>query len=188
MLVYRLLVGLMNLASAFYVVHAQGVLGLPERAVGSFTVAFTASTIVASLGLGALGERRGPHAVIRVATVAAAVSPLYALAAHLVGGRWMAAAYPVVFVGLAVVNSSWIVGFANYTLELAPDGLHGAYIGVGNTVLGILALAPILGGWLLEISSYAVLFGLTSIGVILGFLFSLRLEPVAAPPPDATSS
>jgi len=177
----RLLIGLMNLASAFYVVHAQDVLHLPERAIGTYTIAYTVATIVASLALGALGERRGPHAVVRVAGVAAVVSPLYALAAHVAGSGWLVAAYPIVFVGLGIVNSTWIVGFANYTLELAPEGLHGAYIGVGNTVLGLLAVAPILGGWLLEVSSYTVLFGLTAIGVIAGFLFSLRLEPATPP-------
>ena len=184
----RLLIGLMNLASAFYVVHAQDVLLLPESAIGTFTIAYTVATIVASLGLGALGERRGPHAVIRVAGVAAAISPLYALAAHLAGAGWLVTAYPIVFVGLGIVNSTWIVGFANYTLELAPEGLHGAYIGVGNTVLGLLAVTPILGGWLLEVSSYTVLFSLTTVGVLLGFLFSLRLEPATPPARDLGST
>ena len=179
-----MLIGLMNLASAFYVVHAQDVLLLPERAIGTFTIAFTVATIAASLALGALSARRGPHAVIRVAAVAAIASPLYALAAHLAGSGWLVTAYPIVFAGLGIVNSTWIVGFANYTLELAPEGLHGAYIGVGNTVLGLLAVAPLLGGWLLEVSSYTVLFGLTTIGAIVGFVFSLRLEPATPPACD----
>ena len=118
--------------------------------------------------------------MIRVASVAAVVSPLYAVAAHLAGTGWLVAAYPIVFVGLGIVNSSWIVGFANYTLELAPDGLHGAYIGVGNTILGLLAITPVAGGWLLGMSSYTVLFGLTAVGVLVGFWFALRLEPATA--------
>jgi hypothetical protein len=118
--------------------------------------------------------------VIRVAAVAAATSPLYALAAHLSGASWLVAAYPIVFVGLGIVNSTWIVGFANYTLELAPDGLHGAYIGVGNTILGVLAVAPIVGGWLLEVTSYPILYGMTTAGALAGLWFSLKLEPATA--------
>ena len=122
--------------------------------------------------------------MIRIAALAAAASPLYALAAHVAGTGWLVAAYPIVFVGLGIVNSTWIVGFANYTLELAPEGLHGAYIGVGNTILGILAVAPIVGGWLLEVSSYPVLFGLTTAGALVGLWFSLRLKPATAPASD----
>lgn len=188
MLNCRLLIGLMNLAAPFYVVHAQDVLHLPERTIGTFTIAYTVATIAASLLLGALGERRGPHAVIRVAAVAAAVSPLYALAAHIAGAGWLVTAYPIVFVGLGIVNSTWIVGFANYILELAPEGSHGAYIGVGNTVLGLLSVAPIVGGWLLEVSSYTVLFGLTAIGVLVGFAAVLRLEPATARACDLEST
>jgi MFS family permease len=181
MLSCRLLVGLMNLAVPFYVGHASGVLHLPEAAIGAFTIAMTVATIVASIALGALSERRGPRLVIQISAVAAAVSPLYALAAHLAGaGSWLAAGYPIVFVALGVVNSSYIVGFANYLLELAPEGLHGAYIGVGNTVLGLMAVTPILGGLLLQATSYTLLFGVTALGILTSFWFALRLEPATA--------
>jgi dipeptide/tripeptide permease len=125
-----------------------------------------------------LGERRGSQAVIKVAALAAAVSPVFALAAHLAGSGWLVAAYPIVFVALGIVNSAWVVGFANYVLGLAPDGLHGAYIGLSNTLIGLLFVAPIAGGWLLEVSSYTVLFGLTAVGILAGFWFAFRLDPI----------
>ncbi len=173
----RLLIASMDLATPFYVIHAADVLGLPEAAIGSFTIAYTTAAVGASLLYGAIGGRKGPHAVIRVAGAAAIVSPLFALAAHLAGGGWVVVAYPVVFFALGMVTSAYIVGFGNYLLALAPDGLHGAYIGLGNTFLGIQALAPMVGGWLLASTSYTVLFSLSALGVALGFVLALRLPP-----------
>ena len=70
-----------------------------------------------------------------------------------------------------------MLGFYNYLLEIAPDDLRPSYIGLGNTIMGILTLAPTVGGWLLEATSYTVLFGITALLVFLGFLMALRLEP-----------
>ena len=43
--------------------------------------------------------------------------------------------------------------------------------------MGILTLIPILGGWLLETTSYTVLLGTATALVMVGFLLSLSLKP-----------
>jgi MFS family permease len=182
----RLLVGLMGLAGSFYVVHASDVLHLPERVVGTFVIAQTIGSIVASALLGAASERWGPRVAARLGSAAAAMAPLFALAAHLAGGGWLAQAYPFVFVMWGVVYSSWMLGFTNYMLEIAPDGLRPAYVGLGNTIMGALTLAPIAGGWLLEATSYTTLFGLTTVLVGMGFLLSLGLKPAQQAKAEAT--
>jgi MFS family permease len=181
----RLLLGFVALAAPFYVGHAVDVLSLPEAAIGVFTIAQTAAVVAASLLFGVLGGRRGSRAVIVVASAVAIVSPLFALIAHLVGGRVFAVAYPIVFVGLGVVLSAEIVGFGNYVLQLAPTGLHGAYIGVGNTILGIQALAPVLGGWVLRSASYPLLFSLSALGILAAVLLAARLEKLPNSSSDA---
>ena len=65
MIACRLLIATMNLSTPFYVGHAADVLGLPEAAIGTFTIAYTASTVVASLLLGSLGGRRGDRPLVR---------------------------------------------------------------------------------------------------------------------------
>ena len=173
----RLLVGLMGLSGSFYVVHASDVLHLPDRVVGTFVIAQTVGGVVASALLGAASERWGPRVAARIGSAAAAAGPLFALAAHLAGGGWLAQAYPFVYAMWGVVYSSWMLGFTNYVLEIAPDGLRPAYVGLGNTIMGALTLAPIVGGWLLEATSYTTLFGLTTVLVSVGFLLSLGLKP-----------
>jgi hypothetical protein len=42
--------------------------------------------------------------------------------------------------------------------------------------MGVLTFVPMMGGWLLEATSYTVLFGTTAAIVAVGFLLTLGLE------------
>jgi MFS family permease len=172
----RTMVGMIDLAVPFYVGHAQEVLHLPMSIVGGFVVAQTLAGVVASIGLSLVCERWGPRYVVRIGSAAAAAGPLFAMVAHLAGGAWLARAYPFVYVTLGVLNSAWMMGFFNYLLEIAPDGMYPAYVGLGNTLMGALTLVPMAGGWLLEVTSYTTLFGVTAALVATGFLLTLGLK------------
>ena len=177
LLACRMLVGMVDMAIPFYVGHAEKVLHLPESTVGGFVIAQTLGGVAASPILGWISERWGSRDVVRIGSAAAAIGPLFAMAAHLAGGGWLARAYPLVYVALGVVNSAWMLGFFNYMLEIAPPGMRPTYVGLGNTVMGALTLLPMLGGWLLEATSYTTLFGVTTVMIGLGFLLTLWLKP-----------
>lgn len=172
----RLLVGLLGLASPFYVVHAADVLHLPQSTIGAFVVAQMIAGVAASAVLGPISERWGPRYVINIGSAIAAVGPLFALVAHLAGGGLLARAYPFVYVTLGVFNNAGMLGFFNYLMEIAPGEMRPTYIGLSNTIVGLLTLAPIAGGWLLEATSYTVLFSVTAIMVTAGFVLSLELQ------------
>ncbi|MDY7077585.1 MAG: MFS transporter [Chloroflexota bacterium] len=173
----RLMVGMMGLATPFYVMHAADVLHLSQGVIGDFVTAQTSAAVVVSVLLGLVSERWGPRYVARIGGAAAIVGPLLALAAHLAGSGWLVRAYPLVYAALGIVNSSWMLGFFNYLLEIAPEGMRPAYVGLSNTLMGVLTLAPMAGGWLLEATSYTVLFGVTATVVAVGFLLTLGLKP-----------
>lgn len=173
----RILVGMMGLAIPFYVVHAADVLHLSEGVVGSFVAAQTLAQAMAGLLFGLVSERWGPRYVICIGSAAAMMGPLFAMAVHVSSVGWLRRAYPFVYVALGLVRSTFMLGFFNYLLELAPSGLRPIYVGLGNTIMGLLTLAPTMGGWLLEATSYTALFGLTAALTTLGFLFALRLGP-----------
>ena len=177
LMVCRILVGMLDLAVPFYVGHAADVLRLPEGLVGGFVVAQTLAGVIASAVLGPISERWGPRYVARIGSAAAVAGPLFALAAHLAGGGWLVRAYPFVYVSLGIVNNVWMLGFINYLLEIAPEGKRPAYVGLGNTIMGVLTVVPMMGGWLLEATSYPTLFGVTAAIVAVGFLFTLGLKP-----------
>jgi MFS family permease len=181
-----LLSGLSALASPFYVLYATDQLGLAPETIGLFIIAQTAGGLVASFGFGALAERRGPGAVISVSVAINASGPLVALALHFarVAG-WLPVIFAWVFVVLGIVGSSIMLGFMNYVLELAPPGHRPTYMGLSNTLAGLLVLAPMLGGWLLQSTSYPVLFAAATVGPMLAWVMARRL-PVS--PQTETSS
>jgi MFS family permease len=167
----------MGLATSFYVLHAERVLRLPPQVIGQFISAETLARVVSSVILGLVSERWGPRYVARIGSAIAVLGPFFALIVHLIQAEWLIPAYPFVYVALGVINSAWMMGFTNYLLEIAPENMRPAYIGLGNTILGSLTLMPIIGGWLLEATSYTTLFSLTTVIVSVGFLLTLRLKP-----------
>jgi len=182
----RILVAMIDLSTPFYVGHARDVLHLPASVIGDFVIAQTVAQIVASLTLGLVGERWGPRLATRIGAAVAVTGPLFALAAHLAGGGWLARGYPFVYVALGVVNSTWMLGFYNYLLEIAPRGMGSAYVGLSNTFVAISTLAPVAGGWLLETTSYPTLFAVAAAIVGVGFLITLGLsapQPAMVPAP-----
>jgi len=166
----RLLVGLSQLAMPFYVVYAIDVLGLPIETVGLFTAVRTLGSVAAGFGMSLVADRFGSRRVIQITTALALVPPGLALFLQSTGAEAsrLAGLYPLVYVAIGFFNSSVMLGFVNYVLELAPPGQRTIYMGLTNTVNGALVLAPALGGWLLQTTSYAVLFALTMSAIALG--------------------
>jgi len=175
-IVCRILVGLAELSLPFYVGHAQDTLHLPTGIIGAFVIAQTLGGVAASALLGVAGAHRGPRYVIRVGSAISALGPIFALAAHLSGASWLGKAYPFVFITLGVANNVRFIGFFNYLLEIAPEEIRPTYVGLSNTILGLLTLAPTMGGWLLESTSYSTLFGATAIFALVGFTLTLGLK------------
>jgi len=177
MMACRILVGMVTLVTPFYVVHATDVLNLPEVVIGSFVAAQQVAGVATGALLGLVSDRWGPCYTIRISSAISIIGPLFALVAHLADGGLLVRAYPLVYVALGVYQGSTMLGFYNYLLEIAPDDVRPSYVGLGNTVLGVLTLAPMLGGWLLEATSYTALFAITTGLVSVGFLLALRLPP-----------
>ncbi len=175
----RLLVGLSQLALPFYVVYAVSVLELPVETIGTFTAVRTLGSVAAGLGMSLVADRFGSRRVIQIASALALVSPGLALLLQLSGGgeSWLVGLYPLVYVAIGFFNSSVMLGFINYVLELAPPGQRTVYMGLTNTINGVLVLAPTLGAWLLGATSYTTLFGLTAAGIAVGHLLSWGLAP-----------
>jgi len=173
---YRWLIGLMNLALPFYILHATEVVDLPARTTGWFVSVQMVGGIVASVGLGWLSERHGPRPVIWLGATAVLLSPLLALCIHYAGEGPLLPAYSLVYFLLGVANSAWMLGPLNYVLEMAPDGRRPLYVGLYNTLAGVLVPASLAGGFILRATSYPALFGVTAAGVAAGLWLSLGLE------------
>jgi hypothetical protein len=178
MILVRLLAGFDGLAMGFYILFATRELGLPPATVGLFTAAQTVGRIVAAVGLGALCERAGSHRVVQVATLVSLTAPLVGLGLLWGGAGESTATVAVcawIFVVIGVSINARMLGFFNYVLELAPAGERPNYIGLFNTISGPLVLLPAIGGWLLQTTSYGVLFAVTAGMLIAAHGLSLGL-------------
>jgi MFS family permease len=175
----RLLTGLSGMASPFYVVYATEELNLGIEAIGLFLSSQVVGSILAGFVWGYLNERSGSRIVIQCSTMMALASPLLAL---LMGpiGHWAGAStiyiYSLIFLAIGALNSSYMPGFINFVLELAPPKERATYIALTNTLCGVLLVVPFLGGWILQATSYPVLFVATVGGVALGLVLTFRLE------------
>ena len=52
-------------------------------------------------------------------------------------------------------------------------------MGLTNTLSGLLVLVPLVGGWILEHTSYPLLFSLAAVGTLAGALLALGLARAA---------
>jgi MFS family permease len=178
LLIVRLLAGFDGLALSFYILFATQQLGLAPQTVGLFTVVQTVGGILASVGLGVVSERAGSHRVVQTSTALGLTAPLVGLGLALLGiqdGALVTTVYAYVFLAVGVVQSAIMLGLFNYVLELAPPTRRPTYIGLFNTIGGLLLVVPPLGGWLLHHTSYGVLFGITSGILVLAHLLSWGL-------------
>lgn len=178
LLVVRLLAGSDGLALSFYILFATRNLGLPSGTVGLFTVVQTIGGILSSVVLGSVSARVGPHRVVQIATALSLTGPLMGWGLFLSDVQSTALATALcawIFLVIGVTLNANMLGFYSQVLELAPAGRRPTYIGLFNTISGVLVLLPPLGGWLLQKTSYGVLFGLTTAILALTHGLSWRL-------------
>lgn len=182
--VVKLLVGAGTMVYPFYSLFALGPLGLAPEHLGLFLSAQVLGNTAGGLVLGPLADRHGPRRAIQMAAALGLLGPLLGLA--LLGTRGLdgpvvLSATGLIFALVGVGLSAHLLGFMNYVLEIAPPGQRSTYAGLFNTLGSTLLLVPPLAGWVLERTSFTVLFGLAALAFLAGLLASRHLpEPRGA--------
>ena len=75
------------------------------------------------------------------------------------------------------INGNFI-GQTNLLLEIAPSEQRSTYIGITNTATAFVTLLPLLGGYLIQWTSYEAAFLLSFSFMLAGLLFTLNIvEP-----------
>lgn len=180
----RLLTGLSGLAIPFYIIFATDRLGLGQGVVGWFTSAQVVGSMAGGVILGGVYERRGGRRAIQAGVSAGVIAPLWALLLPLwmpASHPWMVYGYSLVFVALGALRSSFMTGFFNYLLDLAPADERTTYVALSNTINGgVLWPTALVGGVILKVTgnSYPTLFAITAAAVGLGLFCTAWLaEP-----------
>ena len=179
------LFGLANMAEAFYVLFAADRLHISPETIGLFVSAGVGGTMLCGVARGPLGDREGRGQVIRVVMALRLLCPaLVLLSPHLAGLHRLLGPglLLIVYAATGMANGAWLVGFMNYILEIAPPEERALYVGLGNTLGGLLVVAPLLAGWLVKAVSYEFLFAVT-LGLAATGLAGAFREPGRAPAP-----
>ncbi|MBI5568239.1 MAG: MFS transporter, partial [Chloroflexi bacterium] len=174
----RVLSGGIALAIPFYSVHAIRQLALPENLLGIFLAAQTIGGVVSALITGAISERRGSRIVIRITLLLAMVPPALGVLLNLIGpggGAVLTIGNILIFAAIGATDGSFLLGFLQYIMEIAPDVERTAYTGLANTIGGVTVVASLIGGVLLQATSYPVLFIAAALGPAIGLIVAWGL-------------
>lgn len=193
LLLTRLLTGVETMTAAFYVVYIKERLSLPDSSIGAFSVAYIVGGILGVALFGAIADRYDPRRVINAATVVQFLAPTLALVVAITPLPDISplAAQGIFMLILALngaIARSMMLGFAGYAIDRAPDRRRAIYVGVFNTLGGVVALSPVLGGLFLDGltaslggGAYVLMFAAVALVVGLGAVIGLTLpKPVRA--------
>jgi MFS family permease len=175
--VARLLMSFCAMASPFFAVFALRELGIAEASIAWFAIAQTIGSALAGLFFGWIADRYGSHIVIRIVGGVYLLAPCLVLAAGMTGAGGPA---PVIltaagFLFLGLGDGSIMLGFINYVLEIAPPGQRPVYVGLTNTIIGVIVLFPFIGGALADLGGYRMVFLIAAAGIAAGWFMGASL-------------
>lgn len=179
-MVIFLCVNLARLSLPFYIVFGRHSFGIGEAALGLLIPLQIAGRILGAASWGWIGDRYGHHWAIRGVAATCTIPPLLALIM-----AWFNTWIPhlfffsLLFFFLGFFLEGWSP-FINYMLAVVPERqrtLYAGLMGIGNIPV---AVAPVLGGLLLQQLGYPFLFVTTAVLTGVGLLIAVRL-PRAVP-------
>lgn len=181
----RLLTNAGRIAEPFYVIFATEQLGLSDGVAGLFIALWAVSGSLSNLVWGRLTDRRGNRPLILASAALMVVAPSAMLILALLG----APPFTAIVVGLilvflctgAAVDGSNIAS-VTYLMETAPEGNRSLYLGVSNTLLGIGAFIPLVGGWLVGRIGFAGVFATGMCLALCGLAAATRVRAVRQAP------
>jgi MFS family permease len=136
--------GLMVLASiplGFFMAYGLARFGMPESAVGEFTLVMVGAQIVTAPVVGLVADRKGNRVALAVAGTAMMLATLTAILAPTSG--W----FRLVFALVGVHLGTDLLSRYNMSIEFGPPEQRSTYIGLMNTALSPLYLSGLAGGW-----------------------------------------
>lgn len=180
-IVSRLLLRTGQIAEPFYIIYATESLGLPKGVAGVFVAAWALAAALSNLVWGRVSDRRGNRSLMLLTGALITLAPLLMLAGPAavrllgLGEAALTVALGLVFLLVGSANDGSAMAGMTYLLEVAPEDERPTYIGLANTILGVGALVPVLGGWLVLQLGYGGTFAIGAALALLGLFAAARL-------------
>ncbi len=181
-LTMRLLLMAAEIATPFYIVYAKRALSVSVGMVGVYLTGATLASFASNLLWGRISDRRGNKLLLILSSALGLLIPLTALSIGPLADMWPGlrelapSLFALVFVLSGGYKSGAMIGNMNFLLEIAPADSRPLYIGFTNTTMGIALLASSVGGLIVDITGFTVLFSLALAFYAVAFFLALRLQ------------
>jgi len=173
-IVVQILVGGAALALPFYVLYAKDVQKIELEMVGLFLSAQMLGMVLSNILWAHLSDFVGNKRVIQISTLAGLIVPVIALFTR----SQSKSLFILIFVLIGFFLSGRLIGKTNYLLDIATSNDRLTYISMTATLTFPISLFSLVGGMIVQHISYEILFIVTIIFMLSGFILSLRLiEP-----------
>lgn len=178
-----LLVG--RLAEPFYIIYVTEQLGFPKSTAGLFIAIAAITAASSNLLWGRLGDKHGMHWLLRLTGSLSIAPPLMMLVAPLLlpFGSTVVLAWLLLLCLMSGVSSDGIgIAGMTYLLAVVPGPQRPLYMGLANTILGVGALVPVIGGILVNNIGYAGTYIIAALCCIAGVIIATQLHATPSPP------
>lgn len=169
-----------QMATPFYILYARDRLGIPEGMVGLYLSTMTVVGVGSNLVWSHISDRRSNKLLIQIASILGLSVPLLALLIPHLSGLFspesLGYLFSFVFVFLGSHTAGAGIGNINFLLEISPTAERPIYLGFTNTLLGMALLASAVGGVIVEVAGFGILFSLTLAFYALATGLSLTLR------------
>jgi MFS family permease len=157
-LISQIVSSLGGMAGGFVTVYAVQRWHLSDSQAGGFTTSLLIGQAFSNLLFGVLADRKGHKLVLELATLCGVLS--IGLASVAPAPAWFYAVFALSGASVAGFILSGIMIVFEFT---TPD-LRPTYIGLSNTIIGVVsAVAPLIGGLLAGATGYQALFAIASV-------------------------
>jgi MFS family permease len=165
-----------------------------RRALDAGAHAFVAWIVIQNLTVGCFGMLAGPAAdwygnrlVFVVLLALGGLAPLLAICLGHSNAELGRSLFWLIFVLLGLTPVTQRI-LTNYTLEIVGQAQHSLYLGILNFARGLPFMFSPLFGWLIDLTSFELVFALGSLSAFASFLFARGLiEPRFARPPTVVA-
>ena len=168
----EILVGAGGMALPFYVLYLKDLLNINLGTVGMLLSAQMLGSVLSNILWAHLSDFVGNKKVIQISSFAGLMVPIIALMIQFKSELL----YFLLFAIIGFFIAGRTIGKTNYVLDIAPSKDRPIYISLTGTLLFPVSLFPLIGGLIAQYISYNILFIITSIPILLGFILSFYLK------------
>jgi MFS family permease len=175
-LIVRVLLSVWSMALPFYIIYAREQMGIDPGTAGLFLSIQMVGFVVSNILWGSLSNRIGNKIVLVLVSAVALVPPLLAIMSNRFVCLGNTVCISVVFFFLGFTLSGIRLGENNYMLDVSPEAERPTYLGFMNTLLAPIMLLSMLGGLIIERTSFEALFVAVMGAAVLALLLAIRLD------------